>query len=113
MGCEPVFGQALLMCPDTWGHILELDPQQEDEFGHRKDAVVALRTDDDLVLGLMQEMTPPALPADRLRPGFNYFTPQPLGCRQPEEEQGAYDVNPRGPRGFLRRMAQAPWVCAF
>ena len=46
---EPVFGQDLLLCADVWGHIFELDPQQEGEFGHRKDAVAALGKHDDLV----------------------------------------------------------------
>ena len=113
MGCEPVFGQDLLMCPNTWGHILELDPQQEDEFGHRKDAVVALGKHDDLVPVLLEELAPPALPAHRLRPGFNCFTPQPIGRRQPEQEQGKHDVNPHGPLRFLGRMAQAPLLFAF
>ncbi len=112
MGCELVLGQDLLMCPNTWGHILELDPQQEDEFGQRNDAVVALGTHDDLVPVLLAELAPPALPAHRLRPGFNGFRPQPRGRRQPEQEQGQHDVNPHGPRRVLGRMAQAPWLWA-
>jgi hypothetical protein len=62
MGCEPVFDQDLLMCPDTWGHILELDHQQEGKFGHRKDAVAALGTHDDLVPFLFEKLALPARP---------------------------------------------------
>ena len=113
MGCEPVFGQDLLMCPNPWGYILALAPQQEDEFGQRTDAVVALGTHDDLVPVLLEELAPPALPAHRLRPGFNCCTPQPIGRRQPEQEPGQHDVNPHGPRRVLRRRAQAPWLLAF
>ena len=113
MGGEPVFGQDRLMCPHTWGHIRELAPQQEDEFGHRKDAIVALGTHDDLVPVLLEELAPPALPAHRLRPGFNFFTPQPRGRRQPEQEQGTHDVNPHGPLRFLGRMPQVPLLLGF
>ena len=100
MGCEPVFGQDLLRCPKTWGHILELDPQQEDEFGHRKDAIVALGIHDDLVPVLLEELAPPALPAHRLRPGFTCFTPQPIGRRQPEQQQGETRREPVWPAPF-------------
>jgi hypothetical protein len=62
MGCEPVFDQDLLMCPDTWGHILELDHQQEGKFGHWKDAVAALGTHDDLVPFLFEKLALPARP---------------------------------------------------
>ena len=78
---EPVFGQDLLWCADTWGHIRELDPQQEGEFGHWKDAVEPLGTHDHLVPVLLEELPAPALPPDRLCPDVEWFTRPAIGRR--------------------------------
>ena len=68
MRCEAIFGQDVLMRVDARGHILELDLQQEDGFNHPKDAIVAVSRDDHLIPVLLQELPPPALPADGLIP---------------------------------------------
>ena len=107
---EPLFGQDLLLCADVWGHICELDPQQEGEFGHRNDAVAALGKHDHLVPVLLEELPAPALPPDRFCPDGAWLTLPPVGRRPREHEQGEHDVDPNCPRGFLGRMAQAPWL---
>ena len=54
---------------DAWRHILEPDPQQQRVLGHLKDAVVILGKDDDMVSGVLQELSSPVLPASRPGPG--------------------------------------------
>src|SRR6266850_4576503 len=108
MCCEPIFGQDLLRCADPWGHICELDPQQEGEFGHWKDAVEPLGKDDDLVPVLLEELPAPALPPDRVCPGVVWLTPQAIGGSQGEHQQGEHDMHPDGALCFLRWMLQVP-----
>ena len=48
------------------GDIFELDPQQQGVLSQMKNVVITLSKDDDLVPGLLQELAPPALPADGL-----------------------------------------------
>src|SRR5262245_26808380 len=50
--------------PNAWRYVLQLDRNQQDKFSAMKDAVAALRKHNDLVAGLLQELAPPALPAD-------------------------------------------------
>ena len=113
MRFEPVCGQDLLRCADAWGHIFELDPQQESEFGHRKDAVAAVSKDDHLVPVLLDELPAPALPPDWVLPGVGLFTLQAIGGRQGEHQQGDHHVHPYGSPRFLRRMLQVPLLLGF
>lgn len=108
MRCEPIFCENCLARTDAWRHILELDPQQEGEFGHRKDAVAVLGKDDDLVPVLCQELAPPALPAEGLPPGVGLLALQPVSGRQGEQQQGKHDVHAHRSRGFFGWMLQTP-----
>ena len=113
MRCEPVCGQDLMRCADAWRHIFELDPQQEGECGHRKDAVAPLGTHHNLVPVLLEELPAPALPANRLTPRGLLLTRQPVGGRQGTHQQGEEDVHAHRPRAFLGRMLQTPWLRVF
>lgn len=63
-----MLGQDLLAAADVRRDIVALHSQQPRVCGERKDAIVAVGTDDHLVAGLRQEGAPPALPADELLP---------------------------------------------
>src|SRR5215510_6022165 len=78
-----------------------------------KDAVAALRKDDDVVPSLLAELTAPALPADGLAPDFLLLTWQPVGGCQGEQQQGEQDVDAYRPPGFLRGMLQIPLRLGF
>jgi hypothetical protein len=106
--CEPVVGQHCLECPDAWRHVVELDPNQQGEFGDMKATVPALSKDDDLVPALLQERAPPPLPTHRLSAPLCWLTRQPVGRGQGKHHAGEQDLDLyRAPR-FLGWMAQIP-----
>lgn len=81
MSCEPIPPQDCWQGAEPWGSILALGPQAPRVLSSRNEALVALRTHDDLVAGLLQELAPPALPAEGLRSDLPWLTRQPVGRR--------------------------------
>jgi hypothetical protein len=82
MRCGPIFGEDFPECANTGRHILHLDSQQQQLLGHMQDAVATLGNAADVVPGPLQQLTPPALPADRFPCGVFVFTRQPVGRGQ-------------------------------
>lgn len=73
-----------------------------------KDAIVPLFEHDHLVLGLVQRLAPPALPADIFGTPVFSFTLKPIGGGQGKHQQGEHHMHPHDPLVFLWGMAQVP-----
>jgi hypothetical protein len=66
MSFQLIVGQNFLECSDAWRDVFPLARNHHDNFRDMTDAVVALRTHDDLVASRLEELAPPARPAHRL-----------------------------------------------
>src|SRR6266542_6711170 len=78
-----------------------------------KDAIGALGKYDAQVPGLLVELPPPALPADRLTACRLLLTLPPIRRGQREHEQREHHRHVHRALGFLRRMAQLPRLLRF
>src|SRR5919108_3420184 len=78
-----------------------------------KDAVIALGKHDDLLPSPLQELAPPALPADRLTPPVLALTLQPICGGQREHQQREQDMHSHRALSFLGRMPQFPLLLGF
>jgi hypothetical protein len=109
---EPILGQDLLVGAEARRAIVNLAPQQERVLGQMKDPIVILRKDDELVSGLLQELTAPALPAHRLRARVLLDTLPPVRSGQGEPQPGKHHMHPHSSSALPGRMPQIPWLLA-
>jgi hypothetical protein len=81
MSGEPIPRQDFWPGADSWGPILELDPQEQRVLRHMKDAVIPAGKHDQLVPVVLLELASPALPAHRFRSQGVPFTLPPVRGR--------------------------------
>jgi hypothetical protein len=108
MSCEPIPRQDVWQGSDPWGYILELGPQEPRGLRSMPDAIVALSPHDHLVAGLLQELAPPALPAEGCRSALLGLTRPPVRPRQGPHQPGQQDVHAPRACGVLGGMLHTP-----
>jgi hypothetical protein len=101
------------VCADAGRAIFAVDSQQRRVLGYMKDAVGTLGEDEYFLSGLLQELAPPPLPADRLTLQRVLRTLQAIRSGQGDQEQGEDEMPLHCPVIFLGWMAQVPllWAC--